>query len=150
MTDYHSLESIFGNATKREYCWRGFMKTKPCHPPHSDFVHFTGKSKPWYVSISALVFVNFVFVFSPKSHIDLRLNGPPDDLEQPPSEERGAAHFWFHHLWILNDKLDMGLDFKNWKTGHKPLLGLFPTLTDAKKTASLRSVQEADENSAVV
>ena len=96
------------------------MKTKPCHPPHSEFVHFTGKSKPW-------------------------LNGPPDDFEESPSEERGPAHFWFHNLWILNDKLDMGLDFKNWKTGHRPLLGLFPKLTDAKKTASLRSVEDEKE-----
>jgi len=78
-------------------------------PPHSDFIHFTGKSKPW-------------------------LGGPPKGFGTV-SERESAGHFWFYVLGILNKKLDMNLDFDNWKTGHRPSLGLFPKQADVAKTS---------------
>ena len=99
--------SVFGHRVERK-CWVGTMKLKPCQAPHSDFVHFTGKRKPW-------------------------LAGPPDDLS-PETRMATADHFWFQTLSVLNDKMQIGLDFKNWRKGHRPFLGMFPLHKDAATT----------------
>lgn len=98
---------IFGDRIKHK-CWRGLMKMKPCEAPHSDFVHFTGRSKPW-------------------------LAGPPEDLSEETKEE-SASHVWFYTLGILNEKMNIGLDFNNWRKGHRPFLGMFPLHKDAATT----------------
>ena len=78
-------------------------------PPHSDFVHFTGTSKPW-------------------------LAGPPKGFGIV-SERESAEHYWFYVLDILNKKLDMKLDFGNWKTKQRPSLGMYPKKESVAKTS---------------
>ena len=85
-------------------------------PPHSDFVHFTGSKKPW-------------------------LGGPPLDFGIA-SELQSAKHFWFYVLEILNRKLDMKLDFKNWKDNKQPSLGLYPKHNDVNKTSYASSANK--------
>lgn len=70
-------------------------------PILNDFVHFTGKKKPW-------------------------LSGPPNDFGMV-EEIESAEHFWFHVLDNLNRKLDMKLDFGNWTKDQRPSLGLVLT-----------------------
>jgi alpha-N-acetylglucosamine transferase len=91
-------------------CWAEVMNHKPCIAPHSDFVHFTGKRKPW-------------------------LQGPPplDEIKDN-NGATSAWHFWFYTLWVLNDKMQMGLDFNNWRAHHRPSLGMFPKQNDAALT----------------
>jgi len=62
------------------------------------------------------------------------LQGPPEDFGIA-SENESAKHYWFYVLDILNKKLEMNLDFDNWKKGHRPSLGLFPKQKDVAKTS---------------
>jgi hypothetical protein len=99
---------VFSKVSVKRECWKEVMKHNPCVAPHSDFVHFTGKAKPWF-------------------------RPPPDNLGEV-SEYTSPQHFWFHILKILNDKMQIGLDFKKWKANHRPYLGMFPKHNDAAHT----------------
>jgi hypothetical protein len=71
--------------------------------PRSDFVHFTGRKKPWF-------------------------HGPPADLTEN-TRFKTASHFWFYQLEQLNDEFDLGLNFTHWNSGKskgRPLLGMYP------------------------
>jgi hypothetical protein len=76
-----------------------------CYAPYRDWVHFTGKKKPW---------------LSDK---------PPPNL----TAETGLTTrrmFWWYTLKQLNDEAKLGLDFDNWLVIGKPSLGFFPTTKD--------------------
>jgi hypothetical protein len=109
---------IFKDVSVKRECWRGVMKQKPCKAPHSDFVHFTGRSKPW-------------------------LQKPPEGFDEV--SDASPQHFWFHVLHILNDKMDMGLNFKQWKSKHRPLLGMFPQHKHVAKTNYASTPGETQE-----
>jgi lipopolysaccharide biosynthesis glycosyltransferase len=102
------IDDLMNNVHGSRKCWSNVMKYKPCVPPHSDFVHFTSRSKPW-------------------------LRGPPPDLGQVDGEE-SAFHYWFHILSILNEKMQIGLDFSKWRVKHHPFLGMYPKQKDVVKT----------------
>jgi hypothetical protein len=70
--------------------------------PRSDFVHFTGRRKPWF-------------------------HGPPANVTKETRLD-SDSHLWFYQLEQLNDELDMGLNFTGWATGksRRPLLGMYP------------------------
>ena len=41
-------EHVFHNDRSVPYtCWNGTVAQKPCIPPHSDYFHFSGDTKPW-------------------------------------------------------------------------------------------------------
>jgi hypothetical protein len=76
-----------------------------CYAPYRDWVHFTGKKKPW---------------LSDK---------PPLNL----TAETGLTTrrmFWWYTLKQLNDEAKLGLDFDKWLVIGKPSLGFFPTTKD--------------------
>jgi hypothetical protein len=97
----------FGNQSVERTCWPAIMKHKPCKAPHSDYIHFTGKTKPWLLS-------------------------PPDRFEI--DAVTSPQHFWFHTLNLLNNKLQMSIQFEDWRKYHRPFLGLFPTQNAAANT----------------
>jgi hypothetical protein len=82
----------------------------PCQSPYTEFIHFTGTSKPW-------------------------LRGPHADWKT----NEDSSSMWFKELDRLNEELGLGLNFSNWRTGHQPLLGLFPLQISAT-TANYSSV----------
>jgi hypothetical protein len=86
-------------------CWKFKM---PCKTPFSDFVHFTGRSKPWLVS-------------------------PPDGFET--DADSSPSHFWYNTLYQLNEKMKLGIEFKEWRQFHRPYLGMYPTHSTAAKTS---------------
>lgn len=90
---------ILDEYSKHNPCWKRTNTFRKCMSPHSDFVHYVGREKPW-------------------------LKGPPEDISEATAHEH-HNNFWFYMLSILNDKLNMGLDFQNWKA-ERPLLGLVP------------------------
>lgn len=60
-------------------------------PPYSDFVHFSGKYKPWEMR-------EFTGIITHKH------------------QAWSARNYWFHILRELNVKLKIGIDFKDWDT----------------------------------
>ena len=96
--------SIFNDYNFDRVCWN----IRPCKTPFKDFIHFTGKSKPWLVS-------------------------PPEGFETDSTSS--APHFWYNSLHVLNDKMNLGIDFSQWRQFHRPLHGLFPTHSSASKTS---------------
>jgi hypothetical protein len=100
--------SVVSEHARVRPCWKEIIKFRQCLPPHSDFTHFTGRSKPW-------------------------LNTPPPDLSEA-TASLSPQHFWFYTLSILNDKMGIGLDFTHWRTHHRPFLGMYPKHVEAAKT----------------
>lgn len=76
------------------------------NPPHSEFIHFFGQTKPW-------------------------LAGPPDDMTKPQSS---SSDLWFHILQNVSREFDFGIDLMNWKPRQKPLLGFFPKFSMGAET----------------
>ena len=108
--------SIFDDYNLDRVCW----KIKPCRAPFNDFIHFTGKSKPW-------------------------LRSPPEGFETDATSS--APHLWYNTLHILNDKMKLGIDFSQWRQFHRPLHGLFPTHNSASKTSyAATNIQIETEN----
>jgi hypothetical protein len=95
---------IFAKHAVDRECWK---VKQPCKTPFSDFVHFTGKTKPW-------------------------LRSPPEGFET--EAKASPQHFWYHILYILNEKMQLGIDFSQWRQYHRPYLGMFPTHGTAAKT----------------
>jgi hypothetical protein len=86
-------------------CWPRSTLGAKCRAPFSDYVHFTGRNKPWKQK-------------------------PPGVLSKETAES-SAASYWYYTLSILNRDFQMGLDFENWNTAQwRPLLGFFPLDTD--------------------
>jgi hypothetical protein len=83
---------------------------KGCYAPYRDWVHFTGKKKPW---LSAK---------------------PPPDLTAETSLTTRRL-FWWYTLKELNDEVQLGLDFDNWLVIGKPSLGFFPMTKDLNSRA---------------
>jgi hypothetical protein len=106
----HLEETLILTKTLKKYdrgfiCWPNVNQRSLCRAPFSDYVHFTGNTKPW-------------------------LRKPPGDLSKETAES-SAESYWYYTLSILNRDFQMGLDFENWKTTLQgPLLGLFPTRRD--------------------
>jgi hypothetical protein len=84
-------------------CWN-FQLKAPCRSPFTDYIHFTGTNKPW-------------------------IGRPPDDWKN----STAPTGTWYRELNRLNQELRLGLDFANWRTGHRPLLGLSPLHVSATK-----------------
>jgi hypothetical protein len=96
---FHGLDVLdtFSTRTKRE-CWTIQLQA-PCQAPFTDYVHFAGHLKPW-------------------------LRGPPAGWRKNNSTDPVSS--WYRELERLDRELRLGLDFTNWRTGHRPFLGLFP------------------------
>jgi hypothetical protein len=96
---FHRLDVLdtFSTRTKRE-CWT-IQLSAPCRSPFTDYVHFSGQLKPWF-------------------------RGPPADWQNS-TDPVGS---WYRELERLNRelRLGLGLDLTKWRTGHRPLLGLYP------------------------
>ena len=101
--------------TSNRHCWRDLMNHKPCTTPHSDFIHFTGQRKPW-------------------------LAGPPSNFETANFTDT-PDHYWYHILSILDQDLNIGLDFSKWKTRMRPALGFYPKLVDAAGTEYKKTLE---------
>jgi hypothetical protein len=105
---------IGGGTSNNEYpkinCLLGSSGISDClaRAPASNFIHFTGKRKPWFHS-------------------------PPHDLSNE-TQYKGQNHLWYYTLNRLNDELHMGLNFSHWETGRsrRPLLGMYPKYGDIK------------------
>jgi hypothetical protein len=116
------IEQNLGMDIFKEYnfdriCWN----IRPCKTPFKDFMHFTGKSKPWLVS-------------------------PPEGFET--DSTTSPPHFWYNTLHVLNEKMKLGIDFSQWRQFHRPLHGLYPTHGSASKTSYALS-QGLNETEAV-
>lgn len=68
--------------------------------PYRDFAHFLGSHKPW------------------KRH-------PPDELETNLDAE-SPLEYWFHMLRLLNEELQMNIDFDDWQRIKTTPLGSLP------------------------
>lgn len=71
-----------------------------------DFIHFSGKSKPW-------------------------IGQPPKDMSEL-TQLKDGNHVWWSFLAKVNKELSMGLDFDNFKVG-RPELGLYASWRDMDK-----------------
>jgi hypothetical protein len=85
-------------------CW----SKRPCIAPFKDYIHFTGKSKPW-------------------------LRSPPENFATDSTSS--PPHSWYNTLYVLNDKMNLGIDFSQWRQFHRPSLGMYPTHGSASKTS---------------
>ena len=94
-----TLVEPFKNRTSEYACWKN-MKLH-CETLRRDYVHFTGRGKPW-------------------------ISGPPKDFSNSTRKWESAHYFWFYQLQQLDQELEMGLDFDNWTTvkRRRPSLGL--------------------------
>ena len=118
------IEQNLGMDIFKEYnfdriCW----KIRPCKTPFKDFIHFTGRSKPWLVS-------------------------PPEGFETDTTTS--PSHFWYNTLYVLNKKMKLGIDFSQWRQFHRPLHGLYPKHGSVSKTSyahsqSLHKTDPVDE-----
>ena len=78
-----------------------FINGGACGKFMCDFIHFSGKGKPW-------------------------LTAPHHDMTQ--LNLKDPSSMWYNELFELNKELNMGLNFSDWKlTGIRPALGLFAT-----------------------
>jgi hypothetical protein len=106
---------VFDMVPTTRGCWNdSTLLFRPCRRPYTDYIHFTGRRKPW-------------------------LSNPPRDFKKAP--ETSSAHFWFYMLDILNDKMDIGIDFKSWKRRQFAFLGARPERDDAVVTMK-KNLQE--------
>jgi hypothetical protein len=81
-----------------------------------DFIHFSGMKKPW-------------------------VKTPVKDYSLSPAERLSsdaAKHMWWHTLYKLDQKLNIGLDFDNWKTNMRPSLGFFATYEDLNRRTKMQ------------
>jgi hypothetical protein len=90
-------------------CFR--WSRKGCHAPYQDWVHFTGKKKPWLAV------------------------KPPANLTAKSVPTMNRKSFWWYNLKELNDEMHLGLDFENWLVIGKPSLGFFPTTKELNSRA---------------
>jgi hypothetical protein len=96
---------IFKEYAVNRTCWKFRMR---CIAPFSDFVHFTGRSKPW-------------------------LRSPPGGFET--DADSSPSHLWYNTLYILNKKMKLEIEFKEWRQFHRPYHGMYPTHSTAAKTS---------------
>lgn len=79
-----------------------------------DFIHFTGKAKPW-------------------------MRQPPADIASSEFKKDDPSLVWWHTLYGLNNELGMKLNFTHW-VPHSPPLGLLATFKDLdKRVAKLKA-----------
>lgn len=118
------LRSTLSDYSKRITCWKGNMQGGLCRPPFSDYVHYTGVSKPW-----------------------LR-EEVPEGLNEETAEE-SSTNFWFFSLQQANNENSLGIDFSDWKKriGKRPLLGMYPRHSEVAKVLQ-NSDPENDTNAA--
>ena len=103
---------------KRRQCWATTMSHKPCHAPHSDYVHFPGSAKPW-------------------------LDYPTEYLAKGTKREDSPHHLWWKTLQDANRDYELGLDFEHWKI-ERPLLGLHANVLDAMEVKPNQQYKETD------
>ena len=103
---------LFKKYNSDRVCWN----KRHCQAPFNDFVHFTGKSKPW-------------------------LRPPPTGFET--NATLSPQHYWYNTLVLLNYKMALGIDFASWSQ-QRPLHGLYPTHHSASKTSYSNSDGQAD------
>ena len=123
----HGGEGVVMLETMKEYspmlkCWFRQLFFKSCKPPHSDYMHFSGQKKPWLV-------------------------GPPENLTETNMDHSGR-NTWFYHLRELNSTLEMKLDFSQWRTHQRPVLGLYPKHTDVAKAVNKKKKEMEPSNKA--
>lgn len=75
------------------------MPKYTCFPPYRDFIHFTGKSKPWQNRL----------------HESWNLHEPVTNLVD-------SSRFWFAEIKRLHEEIDLKLDFDAWNTVHLPTM----------------------------
>lgn len=75
-------------------------KQKHCVNPYKSILHYTGRQKPWLAY------------------------RPPPGIETNRTDTK--KYFWWWRLQVLNEKLQMGLDFNHWTKIDQPLLGFVP------------------------
>jgi hypothetical protein len=72
-----------------------------------DFIHFTGRGKPW-------------------------LSQPPDDVSES-TQLRDGKHLWWYSLHQVNAELNLGLDLQNWVSLGQPTLGMYPKWSETEQ-----------------
>lgn len=93
-------------ATNQLQCFPKSLRGRTCLPPHSDFVHFMGRAKPW-------------------------LKPPPPILNSNAS----ATHLWYETLMELDETFGYGIDFSKWNAAtHGARLGKWPTHSQMLRT----------------
>lgn len=107
---------------ERISCWAMQNNFRKCRPPHSDFMHFTGKKKPWIL-------------------------GPPVNLtEGSASFKEESRRFWFSELAAVNRTLGMGLNFSAWDRDQVPSLGFIPARKDLMDAVNRKRETHVTEN----
>jgi hypothetical protein len=103
-------------------CRWGGGTMPPCRVPITDFVHFTDRSKPWFLSRS------------PDDYYWRRSNNNNNNGR---SIKATAAGYWYQELDRLNQGRQLGLDMDDFSNGRGksrlPLLDLFPLHVSAPK-----------------
>jgi hypothetical protein len=104
--------------------FRGHSKPRytgsECRKFMCDFVHFTGRKKPW-------------------------LQQPPTDIASAEYNKKNANNIWWRTLYLLNEELHMDLNFTKWSP-QQPPLGLYATFHDVER----RIVKRTEENNQTV
>ena len=99
-----SLSKTLSPYSRQFDCWKGTLRRAACEPPFSDFVHFTGRGKPWLHEI-------------------------PANLSLDTANET-ASNYWYFALTEVNHQFKLGLNLSSWEGMEKPLLGLYPKSTE--------------------
>jgi hypothetical protein len=94
-----------------------FRLYKPCRKFLCDFIHFTGKGKPW-------------------------MHKPPANISATEYKRDDTNLVWWHTLYGLNGELGMGLNFTSWEP-HSPPLGLIASLKDLDRKAAIRNKKKS-------
>jgi hypothetical protein len=88
-----------------------------CRKFMCEFVHFSGKVKPWLAT-------------------------PPADISDA-TKNLNTVHLWFYELSKLNEELNMGLNFSNWKLkGARPPLGMYASYRQMDKQVAVHAKAE--------
>jgi lipopolysaccharide biosynthesis glycosyltransferase len=77
-------------------------KQRHCVNPYKSIVHYTGRSKPWLAD-------------TPPANIGI-------------NNTAIKKTYWWYRLSLLNDELDLGLDFDHWTKIDNPTLGFVPAV----------------------
>lgn len=98
-----TLQETLGNEFFLQSMPGPLKSTKPCEKFMCDFVHFSGRGKPW--------------MFPPT----------PNHLKRPNRESfKSITQIWWSTLLQLNESLQMNLDFRDWGlSGTRPDFGFW-------------------------
>ena len=120
------LLSNFSQTTKQQQavgCYKGKNKFRACLPPHKDYVHFVGQSKPW------LQQYNVPSSSLSSSSSSSSSGGGGERLAKSKYNKNvdDATKFWFSMLQVVITEYHLdNISQENWTPLDYPLLGLFP------------------------